>query len=306
MNRKSAWKDGIFIVGIYLMLLLAVLLVPVLNIVAIWVLPLPVVYFAVKHGIKSTLILYLILCLIAWPIHVIALVLTFVFAMVGGVIGELHRRKADGFAVLIGASLAYIFHLLSAYVVFTLGFEMSMRQVIRSQHEQVTELLEQTGRSTDQISILLEGLDMMVYMVPFMMVLVGASLGLLTVWLAGIMLRRFNIETNRLPALRNWGFPKAFIWYYLIAFVVMLTGPEEGSTLFLAITNVFILIETIMTIQGLSFILFFFHHKKLPKILGILVVVMCIIIAPLQQIIRLVGIADLVLDLKSRLGSQRK
>ncbi|MCM2676435.1 DUF2232 domain-containing protein [Alkalicoccobacillus plakortidis] len=306
MNQKSAWKEGILIVGLYVILLLAALLVPVLNVVFVWTLPLPLVYFAAKHGVKPSLILYLLLCLLSWPIHLAALVLTFVFAMVGIVVGELHRRKVDGFAVLIGASLTYIFHLVIGYVVFSLGTEQSLRQLIRNQSDQVTSLLEQAGTSADQIALVTENMDFIPYIVPFLLVLIGTIMGLITVWLAGVLLRRCNIEVKRIPALRNWGFPKAFIWYYLIAFVFLLSQPEEGTTLFIAVTNVFLLIETIMTIQGLSFILFFFHFKKLPKILGILVVIITILIGPLMQIVRLIGIADLVLDLKSRLGSQRK
>lgn len=306
VNQKSAWKDGILIVGLYVLLLLATLLVPILNVVVLWTLPLPLVYFAARHGIKPSLLLFGILCILT-ALFVEAFILTFVWASVGIVVGELHRRKADGFAVLIGASLTYIFHLLIGYVLLTLLSDQSLREMIATQRDQVTSLLEQAGTSSGQIESVTESLTFVPYIIPFILVLTGTVMGVITVWLAGILLRRCNLEANRVPPLREWGFPKAFIWYYLIAFILLLTTqPEEGSTLFIAVTNVFLLIETIMTIQGLSFILFFFHLKKLPKIVGILAVVVTLVLAPLQQIVRLVGIADLVLDLKSRLGSQRK
>lgn len=144
MNQKSAWKDGILIVGLYVLLLLATLLVPILNVIVIWSLPLPLVYFAARHGIKPSLLLFGFLCILT-ALFVEAFILTFVLASVGIVVGELHRRKADGFAVLIGASLTYIFHLLVGYVVLTLLSDQSLREMIVAQRDQVTSLLEQAG-----------------------------------------------------------------------------------------------------------------------------------------------------------------
>lgn len=306
MNHTSSLKDGTLIAGIYILLLIAVLAVPIVNVLFLWALPLPLAYFAARHKLKHSILLYVLLCLISWPIHMYGLILTFIFAMVGVVIGELHRRKADGFTVLRGVSLAFVFHLTAAYVAFSLLSDVTIRQLIRTQGEQVRSMLESAGQSSEQIDIVLESMNMVSYLVPFMIVSVAVVMALLIMWLTGILFRRCEIEAQRLPAFRNWSFPKAFIWIYLLAFVLLLSNPEEGSTLFIAISNVFLLVETVMTIQGFTFILFFFHHKKYPKALGIMVVILGILIAPLQQIIRLVGIADLVLDLKSRLGSQRK
>ena len=306
MNHTSPWKEGTLITGIYLLLLLLVVAVPVLNIITMWFLPLPFAYFAVRHELKHSIFLYVLLCLVSWPIHVFALILTLVFAMAGIVVGELHRRKADGFSVLRGVGLTYAAHITVGYVLFSLQSDLTIHQLIRAQRDQVTNLLQSAGQSTEQIDQVIEAMNLIAYTLPFLIVLIATIMAVITVWLTGVMYRKCRINVKRLPAFRNWGFPKAFIWIYLIVFVLIFTNPEEGSTLYIAVTNVYQLIGAIITIQGFTFILFFFHHRKYPKVLGIAIIVMAILIAPLQLVIRLIGIADMVLDLKSRLGSQRK
>ncbi|TSB47522.1 YybS family protein [Alkalicoccobacillus porphyridii] len=306
MNHTSPWKEGTLITGIYLLLLLVVLAVPIVNIIVVWALPLPLAYFASRHELKKSLVLYLLLCMISWPIHTLGLLVTLVFALAGVVTGELHRRKADGFAVLRGVSLTYTLFLTMAYVWISVLSDMTINQLVRSQREQVTDLLQVAGQSQEQIDLVTDGMNQIPYIVPFLIVFFATMMALVTVWLIGILLRKYRMDVKRLPAFKNWGFPKVFIWVYLIVFVLILSNPEEGSTLFIAVTNIYLLVNTIMMIQGLSFVFFFFDHKKYPKVFGVIVIFMTILLAPLQLVVRLIGIADMVLDLKSRLGSQRK
>ena len=73
--------------------------------------------------------------------------------------------------------------------------------------------------------------------------------------------------------------------------------PEVGSTLYVITLNFSMILWVLLTIQGLSFILYFLDKKvKVTNFLKVLVTLLAI---PLYSFVILIGIIDLGFDIRS-------
>ncbi|WP_088104591.1 YybS family protein [Halalkalibacter urbisdiaboli] len=312
MKRTRILTEGAILASLFTVFLLVNLYVPLISIVTLWVLPLPFIVFVVRRGLKPGLMLWAITLILALIVGSLpALPQPLVFGSAGLVIGELYRRKAEGFSILIGGSLIYTFNMLMAYLALVLFMdENPMRffaTIIREQIQLTESTLESFGQVPDEsLKAMYDIMDMLVYLAPVMIILMGLILAVITITLATLILRRLGHEVKGLPPFREWRFPKSFLWYYLIVMVIAMIGVEEGTTLFLIIWNLYPLLEMILAVQGFAVIFYYCHYKKMNKALPILIVFAAFILSPLLYLIRILGIIDLGFDLRNRLTSQKK
>ncbi len=165
-------------------------------------------------------------------------------------------------------------------------------------------LLEQVGHEQDQriIESLNSSIQLIQTLMPALFLGMAAIGALLIIVINFPILKRLGIPVPVFKPFREWMLPKSILWYYLLVLVVsMIAQPEEGTYLYTAILNVLYVLQTLMAVQGLSFLYFFAHYKGWSK--GILVGI-TIISFPLLYIVRILGIIDLGFNLRERL--QRK
>ncbi|WP_066155290.1 YybS family protein [Halalkalibacter krulwichiae] len=311
MKNTRTLTEGALLASVFAVILLLTTYVPFVGIITVWALPVPFVIFTVRRGLKPGLMLWVVSLLLAFLIGGLVTVPTaFIFGSAGLVIGELYRRKLSGFSVLIGAGLIYTFNMLLIFLalVFVVG-ENPMQLAVDLTREQL-EFAESTlgsfGQGEDQLAMMLEMIDTLVYLAPVMIVGVGITLAVITKLISYYVLKRLGHEVSALPAFRNWSFPKAFLWYYLIILILAMVGAEEGTMLFLVIWNLLPLLEIVVAVQGFAVIFYYFHQKKVAKVVPILIVATAILIPPLLYIVRIIGIIDLGFDLRKRMNGQKK
>ncbi len=312
MKDTRTLTEGAILASVFAIILLISTYVPLVGIVTVWALPLPFVLYVLRRGLKPGLMLWGVSLFLAFLIGGLPTVPSaFIFGSAGLVIGELYRRKLSGFSVLIGAGLTYTLNMLLVFLglVLILG-ENPMQMAAQLTREQI-EFAESTwgafgegsGQSLEQMYGVI---DQLIYLAPVMIVGLGVSLALLTLLLSYFLLRRLGHEVKGLPPFREWQFPKAFLWYYLIVLVLAMIGAEEGTTLFVIIWNLFPLLEVVLAVQGFAFMFYYCHHKKISKAVPILLIVAAIVISPLLYLVRILGIIDLGFDLRKRITSQKK
>ena len=312
MKETRTLTEGAILASVFTIILLITTYVPFVGIVTLWALPLPFVLYVLRRGLKPGFMLWGVACFLAFLIGGLPSVpAALIFGSAGLVIGELYRRKLSGFSVLIGAGLTYTLNMLLVFLglVLILG-ENPMRmaaELTREQIEFANSTLGSFGQGQEQaLEQTYEMIDQIVYLAPVMIVGLGVALALFTIMLSYLLLRRLGHEVNGLPPFREWQFPKAFLWYYLIVLVLAMIGAEEGTTLYMIIWNLFPLLEIVLSIQGLAFIFYYCHHKNISKAVPILLVVAAIVISPLLYLVRILGIIDLGFDLRKRITSQKK
>ncbi|WP_368502938.1 YybS family protein [Alkalihalophilus sp. As8PL] len=312
MKQTRTLTEGAILAALFVSLLAITLYVPFAAYITMWALPLPFILFVVRRGLKPGLMLLVVAILLSFMIAgLLGLPGALFFGAAGLVIGELYRRKLAPFNVLIGGSLIYMLNMLLVYVGLTLFMDENPIQFMTALLREQIQLAEATligmGQDpSDSLAPMYEMTEMIVHLVPIMIIMSGIGLAILTVLLATVILRRLGNKVEKFPPFRDWQFPKSFLWYYLIVMILLLVGQEEGSTMYIIVWNLLPLLEIVMMVQGFAFIFYYCYHKKVNRALPIIIVIVTLIVNPLTQIIRIIGIIDLGFDLRKRIKSEKK
>ncbi|WP_088036662.1 YybS family protein [Evansella clarkii] len=312
MERSQLIKEGAISLGVYLLFILITLLVPVLGTFTLLLLPVPFLLFTNRHGLRPAIFLALfslaVLFIITGPF---ALPLILSTAAGGIVTGELLRRKKHAFGALLGGSLAFIAAILINYIgsIVLLGINPvgEIQNVLRESVAASEDMLGFMGPQNEEaFEAAYQFITHLGYIAPVMFVMFGAGYAFVVQWISSLWMRKKSgYITERFPPFREWSFPKSFIWYYLLTFILIFTDPEEGTALFIATANLMPLLEAVMIIQGFAFIFFFFHKKGRSVAFPIIIMIISFLLPLLLTVVRILGIIDLGFDLRKRMNSQK-
>ncbi|MDQ0257583.1 uncharacterized protein YybS (DUF2232 family) [Evansella vedderi] len=308
MERSDLIKEGSKFLAVYLLLVFLTLFVPLVSLFTIFLLPIPFIVFTYKHGLKPGILLGLISFFLIFIITPLSLPITVSFAAGGIVMGELYRRNKNAFGVLLGGSLAFIAALILNYIGTIVLLNTNPIEVIQDLFRESLELSEQMlgtiGQQDQQtLEVASTFIDQLVYTAPSIFIILGIGYAFIIQLLASFIMRKLKYNINRFPPFREWSFPRAFIWYYLITYIILIIGVEEGTALFIVVSNLTPILEVVMVIQGLAFIFFFFHLKKRSKVIPIVITIISFLFPFMLHLIRILGIIDLGFELRKRLKS---
>ncbi len=304
MKKQRFIVDGALLLAIYVVLLFAAVYMPFIGMIFVFLLPLPFIIFTSKYSVKRALILLVGATILGLLFtSVIGLAFTLMFGISGIVYGFLVKKEKQPLEVLLGVTLAYLGTLVLFYVlansILGINFNALLDQSIRETMELYKQISQATGTQNETLlTDLEEGLKLYTYLLPSTFVIVSFMFALVTQLLSQPILRRLKVKYSQLPPLRNISIPKSMLWYYLIVLVFLFFDLEVGSFLYMAVMNLFYILQLLMVIQGLSFVFYFSHQKKLPKIVPIIILVLTPF---LLSIIRILGIIDLGFQLRSKI-----
>jgi uncharacterized protein YybS (DUF2232 family) len=311
VKKTRTLTEGALLASIFAILLLITTYVPFIGMITVWALPLPFIVFTFRRGLKSGFMLWAISFLLAFIIGGLVTVPTaLLFGSAGLVVGELYRRKLSGFSVLIGAGLVYTANMLLVFLGMVLILGENPMQLAAELTKEQLELAQATlgsfGQNKDQLDVMYEMLNNLVYLAPVMIVGVAITFAVITKLISYYLLKRLRHEVNPLPPFRKWKFPKSFLWYYLIILILAMVGAEDGSTLFVVIWNLLPLLEMVIAVQGLAFIFYYCYQKKIAAVVPIVIVIVVVILPPLLYLVRIIGIIDLGFDLRKRISEKNR
>ncbi|WP_416148044.1 YybS family protein [Salipaludibacillus sp. HK11] len=308
-DRSRLMKEGAFYLGGYMLLILLVILVPVIGLISLFLLSIPFIFFTKKHGLLAggtlAVLSFLLLFVILGPF---SLPLSLAFAVSGVVIGECYRRKKDAFGVLLGGALSYIIAFVVIYVGSIVILDVdpveSFQEVMIESTEMADDLLFLVGDDGDAaLEIALEYIEGLTLIAPALIIMMGVIFAFIVQIIAGFLLRKQKQDVVRFPPLREWGFPKAFIWYYLFTYIFILIGVEEGSPMFTVLANLTPILDMVMVIQGFALVFYYFYQKRLNVAIPVILVVISFLFPIFHHIVRILGIIDLGFDLRKRMNA---
>ncbi|MBD1379843.1 YybS family protein [Metabacillus arenae] len=303
MKQTNFLTEGAVLLALYAVLLFLVIYIPVIGVVLMFGLALPFIIIAYRYSIKQSLLVYFASLLLSMLIaNVSGIGTTLIFATAGILMGHYYKKNQTMSAIIAG-SLSYFVTTAILYSAVIAFLQIDIPGLIEESFQQSISLFQSMGQDIgdEQLKLLKEQLQTAEYMFPSVFVITGVILSFITHLICSLMLRRLKVQIQPLPPFREWSLPKNLIWYYLIATILMLFNLEKGSYWYIAALNVYYVLNFAMTVQGLSFVYFYSHHKKVSKALPILVTVFSIILPFLQQIVRILGIIDLGFNLRTRI-----
>lgn len=312
MKNVHKLTEGAVFLATFAVLLMISLYVPVIGAIVNFVLPLPFMMIAAKHTRKDAALFLVAAVLISIITGtILAVPTTMLFGLTGIVIGDFLREKKSRLETYIAGSLAFLLAMLGVYVLLILFMDLNILEetvlVMKESVNMAKDMMTAMGQeANNQLYEQLDaGIEMFETLLPTVLIMTAFIMVFFLQLLNLPIVKRFGVEVRKWKPFRELTFPKSILWYYLLAIIAsLLFQPGEGSYWFLAVVNLTYILQTLMVIQGLSFIFYFSYKKGLPNAFPILAVVLSLLLPILLYIVRLLGIIDLGFGLRQRLESR--
>lgn len=304
------------VAALFAVLLLIAIYMPVIRIIALFFLPLPFAVYVIRNGFKAAIVVWLAAVVISLlitgflgPLYVL------LFGVGGLVTGWLYKQRRPAFHILLGGSLAYTGATIAIFLIAVTFLHVNIiDQYIHFLNMSIDNAANMGASlgmdNKDQLNALKQQIDQARYLAPFLFVFVGITFALVTQLVNAPILRRIGLGAYVTPwvPFRDWRFPKSFLWYYLAVLIVgLFQSFSPGSVWFSFYINLFVILQCIVLLQGITFIFFYFYMRNAHKSIPILVVVGSLLITPLlpvSALIRILGVLDIGFDLRTRLQAK--
>jgi uncharacterized protein YybS (DUF2232 family) len=304
--------EGAIQLAIFVVLFLASLNIPLLGAFAALFLSLPFIIFTIRHGIRNGLLLLFISLIVSLVVgSIFSVPIAFMFGMSGVVIGSLLSKMKNHYIILLAGTVAFLIGIIVDYVISVVFLQFDVikesMSLLSNAFDQAFKLMEATGKQPPKelMDRFNERLEFIGYMTPTFFVIAASVLSYLTILVSIPILKRLRIEVSAWPPFRHIVFPKSLIWYYLIVVIIATFFPiEKGTFVYIAILNIYYLLQILMLIQGFSFIYYVSHQKGLARgIVGVFTII-SFMIPFFLYLIAILGIIDLGFELRKHINNK--
>nr|WP_249308627.1 YybS family protein [Lederbergia citrea] len=298
--------------AIFILMLLLSLFIPLVSIVVQFFLILPFLLYSAKYPVKYAAMLVVAAVFVSFVLgSYYAVPLALLFGTTGLMMGYCIRSRKNKLVVYLASSMVFLANILLFFAIaakfFGMNFLEEISDLFKSSVTQYTDALSIIGQSPppelqDQLG---EMIRMMNSMAPTLLLITAFITVLILMAVNFPIIKRLGIAVPKFEPFRLMKFPKSILWYYLIALVLsMLMKLEVGSYWYMALVNAAFILQTLLVIQGLSFIFYYNHIKKWPKFIPILAVILTLVLPFILSIVRVLGIIDIGFNLRQRLNNK--
>ncbi|MFE0506060.1 YybS family protein [Peribacillus butanolivorans] len=301
MNSGRRIAEGGALLALYCILLFITVHVPIVGIFTLFFLPIPFILVTNKQKISWALGYLFVASLLSILIATILSVpMTLLMGATGITIGYFLKKDKPMAPMFISAVLVFLGGILLIYAASVLVFDINYIEKSRVMLEEsidssvgIMESFDQA--STEQIEKRMhESIDLLNTLMPSLFVVTSVIMVLLIFFAAHPILKRFSDKTLKWPHFRDLRLPKSLLWYYLITMLLALfVNTDKNSFVYMAITNLFFILQFFILIQGYSLVFYISHVKSWTKAIPILIVVASLLHPIFITIIRFLGIIDL-------------
>ncbi|AXN39002.1 YybS family protein [Peribacillus butanolivorans] len=301
MNSGRRIAEGGALLALYCILLFITVHIPIVGIFTLFFLPVPFILVTNKQKISWALGYLFVASLLSILIATILSVpMTLLMGATGITIGYFLKKDKPMAPMFISAVLVFLGGTLLIYAASVLVFdvnyiEKSMVMVEESIDSSVGIMESFDQASTEQIKKrMYETIDLLNTLMPSLFVVTSVIMVLLIFFAAHPILKRFSDKTLKWPHFRDLRLPKSLLWYYLITMLLALfVNTDKNSFVYMAITNLFFILQFFILIQGYSLVFYISRVKSWTKAIPILIVVASLLHPIFITIIRFLGIIDL-------------
>ncbi|MGH1323883.1 YybS family protein [Bacillus pretiosus] len=310
MKNTKFITEGAALLAIYAMLLLISMYVPILGRVVTFALPLPFILLTIRYRLSNTFVIFtaalFITVIVSQPMN---LVKTTMFGLIGIVLGYMYKKQKKPIEILMAGTLAYLIGIMLIYVAsikfFNIDLMKQMQNMLNESMAQSEKIVTAAGMpiSKEQKELFAQFNDVLQTLFPSLLVMVSVCFSWITVMISGSVLRKLKHDVKPWPKFKDIQLPKSIVWYYVI-FILLSTfiKVEATSYLHMVFSNLYVIFALLLVIQGLTFIAFLAHSKGFTKGIPIISFIVCMFIPMLFPLVTILGIIDLGISLRSKIG----
>ncbi|MCH4571003.1 YybS family protein [Bacillus sp. ES1-5] len=310
MKNTKFITEGAALLAIYAMLLLISMYVPILGTVVTFVLPLPFILLTIRYRLSNAFVIFtaalFITVIVSQPMN---LVKTTMFGLIGIVLGYMYKKQKRPVEILMAGTLAYLIGIMLIYVAsikfFDIDLMKQMQNMFNESMAQSEKIVNAAGMpiSKEQKDLFSQFNDVLQTLFPSLLVMVSVCFSWITVMISGSVLRKLKHDVTPWPKFKDIQLPKSIVWYYVI-FILLSTfiKVEPTSYLHMVFSNLYVIFALLLVLQGLTFIAFIAHSKGFTKGVPIISFIVCMFIPMLFPLVTILGIIDLGISLRSKIG----
>ncbi|SFK10785.1 Uncharacterized conserved protein YybS, DUF2232 family [Halobacillus dabanensis] len=314
MNDTRRLTEGALMTGIYLLLLLVIIFMPVVGPILLLVLPVPFVFYSYRHGWKAGALMFVAATLFTFLFASIYIVFT-LLAGFGGLFlgGALHHKRSSYESLAIG-TVGFIIGLLSIFLVTQLLLGVNLMEELQNSMDRGFNTFERIfsglldGESIEEdLNDFRELIAFLPDIVPSILAMTGAFMAFVSQWLTYRLINRIENKKMKFVDFKNFKLPTSILWYYFVAMIFNFMMAENDGMIYLAAINVFIITGALLVVQGFSFVFFYAEKKKWSIAVPILVVVFSFLIPQIiMYLVRILGIIDIGFPLRERVEDKKE
>ncbi|WHY29266.1 YybS family protein [Bacillus wiedmannii] len=310
MKNTKFITEGAALLVIYAMLLLISMYVPILGTVVTFALPLPFILLTIRYRLSNAFVIFtaalFITVIVSPPMN---LVKTTMFGLIGIVLGYMYKKQKKTVEILMAGTLAYLIGIMLIYVAsikfFNIDLMKQMQNMLNESMAQSEKIVTTAGMpiSKEQKELFAQFNDVLQTLFPSLLVMVSVCFSWITVMISGSVLRKLKHDVIPWPKFKDIQLPKSIVWYYVI-FILLSTfiKVEPTSYLHMVFSNLYVIFALLLVLQGLTFIAFIAHSKGFTKGVPIISFIVCMFIPMLFPLVTILGIIDLGISLRSKIG----
>lgn len=313
MYDSKKVQEGVLLGAIYGLLLFVTVMVPGMELVTLFLLPIPFVIYASHHGYKASLILGgFVIPLALLLIFVISLPLTILSVLGGTMIGEAIYKKRNAYetwafgtvGVTIGLLALFLMIQLVAQINIVDQYQVMVQESIATTESMVASLGIEL--SSEDIALIKEEMLKITTLLPSILVICALGIAFVAQWVSYKVLNLREDRKLKFPPFKFFLLPKSVVWIYFFAILFAWFELDPTSSLAAGVINVTNLVGLLLTLQGLSFVLFYSYKKKLNIAIPILIILVSVIILPAGlYMLRILGIIDIGFGLRERFENKK-
>lgn len=320
MDRESKVKplaQGALMAAVTVLLALINMYVPFLGVVAIFVLPVPVVLVQLRFGMRQALLTAIVsgVLLVALVGPVEALLLFSFFGLIGLSFGYAFRRGfSPAWAFMAGTVAVSISWAISMLMTF-LVLRLSPLDMMNQMYEAMTGAFALYERwnlvAPEARAQLLAAWDLMrdhvYHILPASFVIGAAASSYLTYQLIRPVLGRLGHRVEPFPAFSQWKAPSYFILGLVAELALAFTYPRHGSEVLRALgSNIGTIVRITFAVMGVSLTSWLLQRWGVHKLVRMVALGYLVFHPWLQQVAMLVGAFDAAVDYRRNLRRDGK
>jgi len=315
MKRPREIVESSLLVALAVVLFLASYVLPVVGMVFAFLCPAPLVVLGLRHNLARALLGLAVATILVSLFVGISGAFFFVlsFGVLGVGLGFLSKRYRNSveiilYGVLISLGGKLLLMIVLAKLTGVNPFDVRPEEMM-SIIDKVASIYNNVGMSEEALNTaraqMAATLEVIPKIFPALLIMASAVDCFLSYGVSRLVLCRLG--SNELPPIRpfgRWSFPKSIFWVFLLSGVLIFMG-FRGSfpELFLRIgLNLRLLSSGLLMLQGLSVFWFYMSYKKVKKVIRLVLLGIVVLFPLLTQIILILGIIDMWIDLRAKIG----
>ncbi|WP_285768084.1 YybS family protein [Peribacillus sp. SI8-4] len=303
LNNGRRIAEGGALLALYCIVLFISVHVPLLSIITFFFLPTPFILFASKQKFSWSLGYLFIASLLTLLVgSMVSVPLTLLMGVTGIAIGYCLKKDKPMATAFISAVLVFLGGIIIIYAASVLitnvnYIDMALKMLKETTENPVNIMGSLEQAQTEEIKTRMNDfIDMFYTLMPSLFVLMSVLMVLLIFLAAHPILKRFSEKALKWPHFRDLRLPKSLLWYYLITMLLALfANTDKDGFVYMAITNLFFILQFFMSLQGYSLIFYFAHVKSWAKAIPVMILVVTLLfpLPIITTVIRFLGIMDL-------------